>query len=835
MRRYLSVSNKKNIFISIFLGLFGWNTIFWIGLFPYRTLAAESEIINQAEATYQDNIDPNRHLSVTSNQIKIKLAEIAGITIIPTGIEQHHLSNPTQIVPVDIARPGEVLYYNFEVANIGNDPTKLFIPNVATIVGAARITEIQYLDGAIWKVIPSAGLTSASKATNEKILVRVLVKLDDNSSGTIEVSLGKTGATHQQNIERIADNEDVYTVDNTNAEIAVIPTEVAGVPTNGTREASASQKLKVGERIEAFARVLETIGNVDTVAKKVTYNLSVDVAAAVPAGVMETVANDLVGTNINGLGRGILVSQAIPLGTQLEKAIAPDNWRIVYLTGNPISETDTALSGTWTDTLPADITQVRRVGFFADTRIERGTNISGFHVTVAAKDTDIDSILSISQLFGAGALDPNNIKDLTPNVRRLVVDESGDKSYSNYQDDHRPPLVDTTGNILIHPGIIDPQSSVNSILNPIAVGKDNNSNNTGIGSNGEYLEILFAPRLALLNGPLNAPAAIDKNNNNDFTNLSTIPVEAINKINDNNVSFNPANVIFSNTVRNDSSRTQGIKVYPRLLDLNRIKSTRKSSTIKIAQANNSNPDFAILPEGTTIRLRRDDSDIGVNYIVKDSKIVPVDPTKPFILLPQVASGTNRNYLVDLDLPDGTSVYRDYAIELMAFIDVNDNGILDGDEPNNITIDRTYTGFLRVVKLSRLLDSSGTPLPGLDGEFNTAPKTGLPGQIVEYIITYENISLPVVPQSGSRGLTVTKFQILEDGNIRNSSPNNWASLSSHVPGSAAASPPTGTTARIVFNNGDRQNSDVDVSQYINTVTGSIAPQQSGSFSFRRRIN
>jgi hypothetical protein len=112
---------------------------------------------------------------------------------------------------------------------------------------------------------------------------------------------------------------------------------------------------------------------------------------------------------------------------------------------------------------------------------------------------------------------------------------------------------------------------------------------------------------------------------------------------------------------------------------------------------------------------------------------------------------------------------------------------------------------------------------------------LTGQIIEYRIAYENISLPVVPQSGSRGLSATKFQILEDGNIRNDSPNNWGSLSSHIPNSATAAPPAGTTARIVYNDGDRQNSDVDVSRYINIVTGSIVPQQSGSFTFRRRIN
>ena len=49
--------------------------------------AAGTQITNEATATYEDPNDPNNTpITTTSNQVVVQVAEVAGITVQPTGI-----------------------------------------------------------------------------------------------------------------------------------------------------------------------------------------------------------------------------------------------------------------------------------------------------------------------------------------------------------------------------------------------------------------------------------------------------------------------------------------------------------------------------------------------------------------------------------------------------------------------------------------------------------------------------------------------------------------------------------------------------------------------------
>ncbi len=68
----------------------------------------------------------------------------------------------------------------------------------------------------------------------------------------------------------------------------------------------------------------------------------------------------------------------------------------------------------------------------------------------------------------------------------------------------------------------------------------------------------------------------------------------------------------------------------------------------------------------------------------------------------------------VDLPANTPVLKAFPLRLVAFIDANGNNQPDPQEGQNSTIDRTYTGFLQVIKESRVLAFDRTPIPGTIG-------------------------------------------------------------------------------------------------------------------------
>jgi hypothetical protein len=80
---------------------------------------ATGTISNTATATYQDPNDPNNTFTAVSNTVTVKIAEVAGITVVAATPNDQNGGNVTT---------GDTLDFVFTVTNVGNDTTNIFIP-----------------------------------------------------------------------------------------------------------------------------------------------------------------------------------------------------------------------------------------------------------------------------------------------------------------------------------------------------------------------------------------------------------------------------------------------------------------------------------------------------------------------------------------------------------------------------------------------------------------------------------------------------------------------------------------------------------------------------------
>jgi hypothetical protein len=78
--------------------------------------------------------------------------------------------------------------------------------------------------------------------------------------------------------------------------------------------------------------------------------------------------------------------------------------------------------------------------------------------------------------------------------------------------------------------------------------------------------------------------------------------------------------------------------------------------------------------------------------------------------------------------------------------------------------------LKLVKESRILKGTGPDVKAGDEIFTTTAKTPAPGNIIEYPITYTNISTPQSGSNNNATLNILGIVLTEDGT---SSSNNWA--------------------------------------------------------------
>jgi len=797
--------------------------------------AAGTGISNTATGTYADPNDPNTTINATSNTVTVTVAKVAGITVTKSGVKDYNSDGTTLNTAASGIKANDILKYDYTVTNVGNSAIDFRIPNAAAVSGPGTVTcnlQISYDGGATFTDLPPGELTTTPIAIGGSVLVRVAVTVQAgaNTGDTISVKLGGTPGD-AQNVERTGTNSnggDVFTVDDP----AKIP---GGAPINNTRTAAVTQQAKVGtvSKNLALATILKTRTGFDNSKSTttdsfnnnlLTYGLSLRVEQSDLTNSGITPA-PLVGTaiNVDGTSKAyILISDAIPANTTFTNAIAPTGWKVVYTT----SSTGTlANSAAWSVNKPTTGT-ITRIGFINDTTagvtsVAPGATVTGFTVQVTTSNISTSptptsfSIANIAQVFGQTSGDNST----TP---ALVYDDSGDQNPSDYHGKTAPTA---------------PSTGVTSTSDPVDTGNNNTATTaataTGGGADNVYT-ITPAGDKSVLNGPNGAPSATGPNSNNDdFTNKSALipPNQAPGS------TITPGPFAFTNTVQNTGKAAATISIVP-------TAPTTKTD----------------LPAGATVTLTYNSLSAAYTY---DGNTFTIASGGTPLQISNVAPGATANYGVEVKLPNvplSTDTGKGYPVSIVAA------NTADPTNSANTTIDRVYTGFLRMVKQSQVLQGTGPAVGTGQGDFNTTPgaafdpvanpngsnvktaevtRTPAPGNILEYRIVYTNIS---DKQSGSGDiiLNASNVVITEDGIFTANNSNNWAvdkngvSNTSNIPATAKDSAGnvtffSGNPATTASGDQTGTTPTTDVTKYVDTVTGNVAPGQTNTFGFRRKVN
>jgi len=165
----------------------------------------------------------------------------------------------------------------------------------------------------------------------------------------------------------------------------------------------------------------------------------------------------------------------------------------------------------------------------------------------------------------------------------------------------------------------------------------------------------------------------------------------------------------------------------------------------------------------------------------------------------IAFGSSANINVRVTAPSGKTVLTGYDTIIR---------VASGTTPaaNNKTIDRLYTGFVRMDKAFTVANATGVG----------AATDPVPGAVITYNITYTNIS----SSNGDANcvkLTATSLVITEDGLA---GANNWGTYTTN-----SGSPSDSASGTVVT---------VNATKYTDTIA-SLAPGASGIFTFKRSIN
>jgi hypothetical protein len=775
--------------------------------------AAGTSISNTAAATYDDDTNPNNGtFNSTSNTVTITVAPVAGLTATPAGITD---------VDGGAIEAGDELKYTFEVSNVGNIATGIVLPTPT--VQNFTVTSMEYsTDGGATWLPASSGTTVPSVAADGSILVRVNGTVPTSgivAGDPIKVTLGNTGPNDNT---ASTQNQPVSGTDN-------LVTNFTGIPNAPTqnREASATQQAIFATQIKplAMALVKKTVKNVNSSATSagnddvITYGLDFSVENQSPSGSFTPAA--LEGTNINldtGSGSAvqskILVADAIPAGTELQAVpTAPAGWTVVYSTDAvdttiPVIASGGKPAANWS-TVPPTLNTVKRIGYIYDggASLNPGYTLPvpkfEFKVVTSTLPATGGQVNNIAQVFG------QTVGDLTDEI---VYDESGDNNANNFNDNQTPP--DATGTAF------DPTVDT-GLANPTTQGTDP-GNNTGVGPKGEDTIVSIGGFTAgadqLYNGPSGVPNAVGPtDSNDDFTNKST-PILA-----GQTTAFDPDAVTFSNTVNNPTGITlPQVTIQP-------ISPAQAEAADGIATTGQY-AGLTPIPDGTKVTLSNGTS--SAVYLYTAANGFTLDSTVPNnspLNLGALPSGASLNYTVTVDLPNGVNPQTSVVIPIIAFPDDDPTGPnkgYTGEITNNITVERLYTGFMKVTKEARILDATGQAITQWSP---TIPQQILPGQFIEYRVNYENIS--TLPNgTGNVTLDANVFKVVEDGASGN---NNWASTTVHQQNTSATKGTlTYFDSATSIGNSDPASGNA-VSKYENNA-GTVVPGETGSMQFRRKL-
>ena len=195
-----------------------------------------------------------------------------------------------------------------------------------------------------------------------------------------------------------------------------------------------------------------------------------------------------------------------------------------------------------------------------------------------------------------------------------------------------------------------------------------------------------------------------------------------------------------------------------------------------------------LPAGFTIEISSDD---GGHYVA-------LEPSNPSVTL-ALAYRAAAIVLVRINAPAGLKLLTGFDTVIRATSTAMPTAMND-------TIDRVYTGFIRLDKSATVVNRSQA----------AGPAMALPGAEIEFAITYSNISS--ADGVGNSLLTAHNLVISENGN---SAPNNWGAMTSHIVGASDTQ-------------GGHIVGDLDGSTSLTDIVSTLEAGQTGVFKFKRRV-
>ena len=712
------------------------------------------------------------------------------------------------------------------------------------------------------------------------VIVQADVPTSGLSSGEpLSVSLGQTSpddglqnVTYQESLDSENNPLDVYTVNDTTAY------DLADY-VNGQREAAASrQSIAFASDVNPLAlAVIKKTGTytpneVDTYTDDtITYNLDLEVRDDDPTQLFQPAS--LAGTTItldDTSATRILVSDQMPVDADGNLAVLqsvstnlPAGWQVVYTTD---ASTVTPTNVQWWTTFggggtgqPANLAAVTRIGF-----IYNGSLPTGYD-TAAIGDTLSFTVVLSNSSSSANTLAVYNIAQILGTTQggdgTIVYDESGDNQPNNFNDDGTPgdpyDATETTGDTgsPLDEDEDNPQDGLQ------ADELDDNNNNTGSGPSGEPNLITALRTIAddILIGPDGAPSAIgpDGTQNTDFTNKSVAFTPTVDV--DGNIDIPATTITYTNTVDNPASAGFQSNVTVEPADANGVDLDGDGTLDTVY-------DPTVIPDGTTVTIFLDQGTAGLDsgdpqasYSYNANAGAWTTTDAPVIVDDQLtATEAPKDVGVSVTLPAVNDVDPEslpsYPIYLVVFPDNDPTNApgYTGELTNNITIDRLYpAGYVTLVKRVRILDADGGFIYPSNGSYTDPATDGsfpdvAPGQVLEYQITYTNISETQVG-IGNIILLAEKLVIAEDGT---DSPNNWALDNDvngfidtiHQQGAASTSNvirfiPAATGADLTFTSTAGSTTDpadgTPIEAYLNIV-GTVNPGQSGTFTFKRKL-
>jgi hypothetical protein len=273
---------------------------------------------------------------------------------------------------------------------------------------------------------------------------------------------------------------------------------------------------------------------------------------------------------------------------------------------------------------------------------------------------------------------------------------------------------------------------------------------------------------SVLLGPSGAPAAVGPtNNNDDYTNKSVSPAVIAGLSHLDTIS-GAASVDFVNTVQNTGNAN----------DTFTLTAPTVPAGFTVAISTNGGTSFTTVSGGGSTTLA-------------------------------VSFGSSANFIVRVTAPSGSAVLQGFSTTIRAT-----SGISSGQ--SNDTIDRLYTGFLKLLKSFVVINATGVG----------AATDAVPGAHIEYTITYSNVSVGG-GGAGCVDLVASNVVISEDGSA---APNNWAATTTQVTSPAPSDSNGGT-----ITDGNTNGAVTAASTFLKDAAGTINPGVSKAFVFRRRIN